>query len=78
MRHIVLTHLDVDHAGGLPDFPDARVHVFAREHETMLDPPRRERRRYRQPLPGPIDPADAIRTFHQWIEEQAGRPVHSS
>ncbi|RNM12603.1 MBL fold metallo-hydrolase [Nocardioides pocheonensis] len=25
---IVLTHLDLDHAGGLGDFPEARVHVF--------------------------------------------------
>ncbi|MFD0510570.1 MBL fold metallo-hydrolase [Streptomyces aureus] len=24
VRHIVLTHLDLDHAGGLPDFPRAR------------------------------------------------------
>jgi glyoxylase-like metal-dependent hydrolase (beta-lactamase superfamily II) len=28
---IVLTHLDLDHAGGLGDFPDARVHVFTDE-----------------------------------------------
>jgi glyoxylase-like metal-dependent hydrolase (beta-lactamase superfamily II) len=28
---IVLTHLDLDHAGGLGDFPTARVHVFADE-----------------------------------------------
>jgi glyoxylase-like metal-dependent hydrolase (beta-lactamase superfamily II) len=28
---IVLTHLDLDHAGGLADFPDARVHVFGDE-----------------------------------------------
>lgn len=28
---IVVTHLDLDHAGGLPDFPDAKVHVFADE-----------------------------------------------
>ena len=27
VRHIVLTHLDLDHVGGLSDFPDARVHV---------------------------------------------------
>ncbi len=27
VRDIVLTHLDFDHAGGLADFPDARVHV---------------------------------------------------
>ena len=31
VRHIVLTHLDFDHAGGLPDFPAARVHVHAKE-----------------------------------------------
>ncbi len=46
VRDIVLTHLDVDHGGGLPDFPSARVHVWAREHEAMLRPPRRERARY--------------------------------
>lgn len=31
VRHIVLTHLDLDHAGGLPDFPHAKVHVHATE-----------------------------------------------
>ncbi|MDH5835659.1 MBL fold metallo-hydrolase [Luteimonas kalidii] len=33
VRHIVLTHLDFDHAGGLDDFPHARVHMLAREAE---------------------------------------------
>jgi glyoxylase-like metal-dependent hydrolase (beta-lactamase superfamily II) len=28
---IVVTHLDLDHAGGLGDFPKAKVHVFADE-----------------------------------------------
>ena len=28
---IVVTHLDLDHAGGLGDFPDAKVHIFADE-----------------------------------------------
>jgi len=32
VRDIVLTHLDFDHAGGVADFPDARVHVHVREH----------------------------------------------
>lgn len=32
VRHIVLTHLDVDHAGGLQDFPEATVHLHALEH----------------------------------------------
>jgi glyoxylase-like metal-dependent hydrolase (beta-lactamase superfamily II) len=31
VRHIVPTHLDLDHAGGICDFPDAAVHVFADE-----------------------------------------------
>lgn len=33
VRHIVLTHLDFDHAGGLEDFPRARVHVMEAERE---------------------------------------------
>lgn len=32
VRHIVVTHLDLDHAGGISDFPDAKVHVMASEH----------------------------------------------
>jgi glyoxylase-like metal-dependent hydrolase (beta-lactamase superfamily II) len=32
VRHIVLTHLDVDHAGGLPDFPWAMVHLHEAEY----------------------------------------------
>ncbi|MBF6176750.1 MBL fold metallo-hydrolase [Nocardia blacklockiae] len=31
VRHIVLTHLDLDHAGGLADFPEATVHVHGPE-----------------------------------------------
>ena len=48
VRHIVLTHLDFDHAGGIDDFPWARVHMLsqeraaAAERRTWLD-----RQRYR-------------------------------
>jgi len=35
VRHIVLTHMHFDHAGGLPDFPWAKVHVHRREHEAI-------------------------------------------
>ena len=31
VRHIILTHLDFDHAGGIEDFPQARVHVMEAE-----------------------------------------------
>ena len=33
VRHIVVSHLDFDHAGGIEDFPNATVHVTAREKE---------------------------------------------
>lgn len=48
VRHIALTHLDFDHAGGLDDFPEATVHLSRPEREaasrqsTWLD-----RQRYR-------------------------------
>jgi glyoxylase-like metal-dependent hydrolase (beta-lactamase superfamily II) len=47
VRHIVVTHLDLDHAGGLGDFPDARVHLHAREHAAATArTTRKERERY--------------------------------
>lgn len=46
VRHIACTHLDLDHAGGLPDFPDAQVHVFAPEKPAALKPSLRDRARY--------------------------------
>lgn len=33
VQHIILTHLDFDHAGGLDDFPHARVHLLADERD---------------------------------------------
>jgi glyoxylase-like metal-dependent hydrolase (beta-lactamase superfamily II) len=36
VRHIVLTHLDFDHAGGLDDFPQARVHMLQQERDYAL------------------------------------------
>lgn len=36
VRHVVVTHLDLDHAGGLADFPWARVHLHALEHHAAM------------------------------------------
>lgn len=48
VRHIVLTHLDVDHAGGLADFPGATVHVLDDEYLAAMAPASvQERMRYR-------------------------------
>ena len=48
VRHIVVTHLDLDHAGGLSDFPSAKVHISMQEHEgAMLSTTARDRLRYR-------------------------------
>jgi glyoxylase-like metal-dependent hydrolase (beta-lactamase superfamily II) len=48
VRHIVPTHMDLDHAGGLGDFPKATVHLFAKEHRAAIERASfLERQRYR-------------------------------
>jgi len=37
VRHIILTHLDVDHAGGIADFPDAKIHIYNLEFMAAND-----------------------------------------
>ena len=36
VRHILLTHLDLDHAGGVSDFPAATVHLLADEKNAAM------------------------------------------
>ncbi len=49
VRHILPTHLDCDHAGGLADFPKATVHLYAAEYRAAMKPStRKEKTRYRQ------------------------------
>jgi glyoxylase-like metal-dependent hydrolase (beta-lactamase superfamily II) len=38
VKHIIYTHLHLDHAGGLPDFPHARTHVYRPEYEAAMHP----------------------------------------
>lgn len=47
VRHVLVTHLDLDHAGGLGDFPHAEVHVHASELEVARRRPAGVRLRYR-------------------------------
>ena len=37
VHHIIMTHLHLDHAGGLSDFPHAKVHVYQPEYEHIFD-----------------------------------------
>lgn len=68
VRHVVLTHLDVDHASGLGDFPHAKVHCMRREHEAANAPSWRERARY-FPAQWAHDP--------EWaLYESGGEPWH--
>lgn len=56
VRHVLPTHLDLDHAGGLSDFPDAAVHVYRPEHTAAMEratPRERERYRVAQLAHGP-------------------------
>lgn len=70
VRDIVLTHLDLDHAGAIPDFPEARVHVHAREIDAAT---RREgsleRRRY---VPAQIPGLDRVRAYEDGGETWFG------
>ena len=51
MRHIVITHFDGDHIGGISDFPDAQIHVTAAEWFAVTRAPSRGRSsRYRPAL----------------------------
>ncbi|UGT42503.1 MBL fold metallo-hydrolase [Nocardia yamanashiensis] len=47
VRHIILTHLDLDHSGGLSDFPEATIHVHGPEFRAATATPSlSERMRY--------------------------------
>lgn len=69
VEHVIVTHLDLDHIGGLADFPHAEVHVMQTEHDqahagTTLH----DRQRYR-----PIQWSHGVR----WVlHETAGEPWH--
>jgi glyoxylase-like metal-dependent hydrolase (beta-lactamase superfamily II) len=66
VAHIICTHLDRDHAGGLSDFPWAKVHVSSVEQKAAMNPktaPERERYRKCQLSHGP-----------DWVREIPGLP----
>jgi glyoxylase-like metal-dependent hydrolase (beta-lactamase superfamily II) len=80
VRHILPTHLDLDHAGGLSDFPRASVHVLGREREAArARPTAPERMRYRPAQWAHV--ADALWQVHEpsagesWFGFEGVRPL---
>lgn len=64
VRHILPTHLDLDHAGGLGDFPHAQVHILATELQAAQARAHLlEQQRYR-----PGQWSHAVR----WVRHEAG------
>jgi glyoxylase-like metal-dependent hydrolase (beta-lactamase superfamily II) len=48
VRHIITTHFDIDHIGGIADFPEAQIHVTEAEVLGAMRPPTRaEKARFR-------------------------------
>jgi glyoxylase-like metal-dependent hydrolase (beta-lactamase superfamily II) len=48
VRHIVVTHFDMDHIGGISDFPDAQIHATSAEIQgAVRNPSFREKMRFR-------------------------------
>jgi glyoxylase-like metal-dependent hydrolase (beta-lactamase superfamily II) len=64
VKQILITHLDLDHAGGLPEFPDAEVHVLAAELAAAREPRLDERSRYIGGAHWKHDP--------KWVEHGSG------
>jgi glyoxylase-like metal-dependent hydrolase (beta-lactamase superfamily II) len=38
VTHIIATHFDLDHVGGIDDFPNARIHLLRDEYEAIVSP----------------------------------------
>lgn len=76
VKHIVPTHLDLDHAGGLSDFPEALVHVFEPEYRHAINPSLRDSLRFRKAQfeHGPNWKIHS-ETLETWFGFQAIRPI---
>ena len=79
VRHILPTHLDADHAGGLADFPEAQIHVLAPELQQIQHPTPRDLKRFRL-AQFEHDPKWVVHTApgESWFGFDAIRPIPSA
>lgn len=77
VRHIFLTHLHLDHAGGLPDFPAAAIHASASEIRAYLQPRTLVERYAYRPEHGAHDPRWQAHGTHgyRWLGLEASPPI---
>ena len=77
VKDIFLTHLHMDHAGGLPDFPGAVIHAAAEEIHAFQQPRALAEWRAYRPEHGAHGPrwqAHDVHTSH-WFGMQASLPI---
>ncbi|WP_164012359.1 MBL fold metallo-hydrolase [Pyxidicoccus trucidator] len=77
VRHILPTHLDLDHAGGLSDFPSAEVHVFRDEYEAAMNPTGRSKKYGYRPRQWAHEPRWTPHAVdgERWFGFEAVRPL---
>jgi glyoxylase-like metal-dependent hydrolase (beta-lactamase superfamily II) len=76
VRHIVLTHMDLDHAGGVKDFPRAKVHVYAEElRNALAQHDRSDRMRFRPAQWAGADFETYTADGDEWFGFEAVRPL---
>ncbi len=47
VKHILVSHLDLDHAGGISDFPQATIHILSSEYNAARNPTMKNKLRYK-------------------------------
>jgi glyoxylase-like metal-dependent hydrolase (beta-lactamase superfamily II) len=78
VTHIICTHLDRDHAGGLSDFPRAKVHVSSSEQKAALNPqtvPEKDRYRKCHFSHGPDWVVQETRSGENWFGMECVREL---
>lgn len=68
------THLDLDHIGGVSDFPNATVHVYQPELEQILKPDFKDKLRFRQ---NQFKPTPTWQVYTQTDSKWFGLPAFS-